>query len=63
MKVFWMLYAEEREGPTYKHATEKQARAEAERLAKTLRLPVYLLEAVAKCEMVSIKWEEQEGEK
>ena len=45
-----MLYAWGHQGPTFKHDTEEAARAEAEKLAKQLRVPVYLLEATAKCE-------------
>ena len=57
MKVFWMLYPEGHAVPGSIHMTEEHARAEAERLAKQHKVPVYLLEATARCEARGIEWE------
>lgn len=43
---FWMLYAEGRESPNFKHGTLESAQAEAERLAEKLNTKVYVLQAV-----------------
>lgn len=44
---FWMVYATGQRGPAYQHSTEESARLEAARLARELKLRVYVLAPVA----------------
>lgn len=43
---FYMVYAEGKTAPTYKHALMEQATKEADRLAKLLNTKTYVLAAV-----------------
>ena len=49
---FWMVYLEDGRGPSVRHATRKNAVAEAERLCRKEGLPVYLLKATHVCRVV-----------
>jgi len=50
-----MVYAAGGHNPTYKHDTEAQAKTEAARLARALRVPTYILKAITKIELFDIK--------
>ena len=62
---FWMLYVEGASSPTTKHHTETEAKKEAERLAKTTRKRVHVLEMTSFCEIseAPIFWTNKEGTK
>jgi hypothetical protein len=59
MNRFWMVYVEGQRSPTFHHWTEKEARIEAERLAK---LPenegreVFVLSSIASCRYNAVNW-------
>lgn len=57
---FWMVWKAEGAAPAYKHHSEASARAEAERLARTLGGTFYVLEAIARCDAVDVVWSESE---
>ena len=45
-ETFWMLYADGKESPKFKHSSLISAQDEAERLAEKLGCKVYVLQAV-----------------
>ena len=50
-QLFYMIYVERENGPTYKHYTKAEVIVEAKRLAKTLKKKVYILLAVKTVEL------------
>lgn len=58
MTSFWMVWNEGNQDPRYKHPTERQARDEAERLARANPgKRFFLLRAVDVCKWKDISWE------
>jgi hypothetical protein len=57
---FWLVWNEQGRNPTYKHATEADARAEAERLAKTYGGTFHVMALVASCQKNDVTWREAE---
>jgi hypothetical protein len=55
-KVFWMLFVDGGHAPVVKHESYDGAKHEAERLARSNKKPVYVLEVVAKCEATDVTW-------
>lgn len=53
---FWMCFVEGGNQPTCKHLSEKQAKEEAERLARATKRMVYVLSPTAVCACSDIRW-------
>lgn len=62
MKPFFMTLAENgTHPPKVKHYDIEKAKAEAERLARTLGGKVHVLKCVLTCEKTDVRWERAEG--
>lgn len=56
-KEFWMVWRDNGHAPTRKHATEAEARSEAERLARVNPgAELHVLQAFASCKKLDVMW-------
>ena len=59
MKAFWMVWNPQGRTPAFQHETEKQAREEAERLARANQgHRFYVLQAMASVSKIDVQWSE-----
>lgn len=57
IQEFWMCLVEGGSCPTFRHESEAQAKAEAERLARQEKKPVYVLQAIDSVKVADVIWE------